>query len=253
MIGQKLDGTYEIVRVLGEGGMGRVYEARHSRLHKKRFAVKLLHQELARQPEVVTRFQREAEASASIGHPNVMDVLDVNVTADGQPHIVAGALAGVQLGDHLDRTVRLRVPDAVRIVRQVCQALGAAHAQGIVHRDGKPENVFLTGDLAKLKRTDGKVLDFGISKLADAGGENPTKTGMAMGNAGLDGARASFAAIASMRAQTSTPPGDPLIECSLVEKPFEGLDLMATPTAVLVQEPARSSALDPRSRSPSSS
>jgi serine/threonine protein kinase len=244
LIGQVFDGTYEIVRAIGEGGMGRVYEARHSRLHKKRFAVKLLHQELARQPEVVTRFQREAEASASIGHPNVMNVLDVNVTADGQPYIVAELLQGEQLGDYLDRTTKLPVPEAIRIVRQVCQALGAAHAQGIVHRDVKPENVFLTGDLAKLKRTDVKVLDFGISKLADAGGENLTKTGMVMGTPDYMAPEQARGDRVDARADIYAV-GAILYRALTGRKPFEGLDPMATLTAVLVQEPKRPSALEP--------
>jgi serine/threonine protein kinase len=244
LVGQVLDGTYEIIRVLGEGGMGRVYEARHSRLHKKRFAVKLLHQELARQPEVVTRFQREAEASASIGHPNVMNVVDVNVTADGQPYIVAELLQGEQLGDYLDKVQKLPVPEAVRIVRQVCQALGAAHAQGIVHRDVKPENVFLTGDLAKLKRVGVKVLDFGISKLADEGGEHLTKTGMVMGTPDYMAPEQARGDRVDARADIYAV-GAILYRALTGRKPFEGLDPMATLTAVLVQEPERPSAIEP--------
>lgn len=244
LVGQVLDGTYEIVRLLGEGGMGRVYEARHARLHKKRFAIKLLHHELARQPDVVTRFQREAEASASIVHPNVMNVLDVNVTADGQPYIVAELLEGEQLGDYLDKVKKLPVADAVRIVRQVCQALGAAHAQGIVHRDVKPENVFLAGDLAKLRRTNVKVLDFGISKLADADGENLTKTGMVMGTPDYMAPEQARGDRVDARADIYAA-GAILYRALTGRKPFEGLDPMATLTAVLVQEPERPSAIEP--------
>src|SRR5688572_2310285 len=143
LVGQVLAGSYEVTRVLGEGGMGRVYEARHRRLTGKRFAVKFLHQDLARQPEVVTRFQREAEAASGISHPNVVGVHDVNVTADGQPYIVAELLQGEELGEYLERAEKLSVSDAVRVVRQICRALAAAHETGVVHRDVKPENVFL--------------------------------------------------------------------------------------------------------------
>src|SRR6185503_4736091 len=100
-----------------------------------------------------------------------VDVYDFNVTAEGQPYIVAELLQGEQFGDYLDRVGKLPVADAVHVVRQVCHALGAAHAQGIVHRDVKPENVFLTGNVSQLSLAHVKVLDFGISKVQDGGGE----------------------------------------------------------------------------------
>ena len=84
MIGAVLGGSYEVIRMVGEGGMGRVYEARHQRLPSKRFAVKMLHPDLARQPEVMTRFQREAEASSVLSHPNVVEVFDVKI---GRAHV----------------------------------------------------------------------------------------------------------------------------------------------------------------------
>src|ERR1700710_1605426 len=102
IVGQLLDGSYEVLRVIGEGGMGRVYEARHTRLHTKRFAVKLLHHELARQSEVVTRFQREAEAARVLMHPNGVGVFDANTSADGRPYIVAELLEGEELGKYLE-------------------------------------------------------------------------------------------------------------------------------------------------------
>src|SRR5262245_39703982 len=181
LVGQVLAGSYEVTRVVGEGGMGRVYEARHTRLTGKRFAIKLLHPDLARQPEVVTRFQREAEAASGISHINVVGVHDVNSTPDGQPYIVAELLQGEELGEYIDRVGKLPLGDSVRIGRQVCRALAAAHSQGIVHRDVKPENVFLTGDVTRIEASSVKVIDFGISKVASAGGESLTKTGMVMG------------------------------------------------------------------------
>src|SRR6185295_11209873 len=137
----------------------------------KRFAVKLLHPDLARQPEVVTRFQREAEAASGISHANVLGVNDVNVTLDGQPYIVSELLKGEELGEYLYRVGKLSVADTIRVVRQICRALAAAHETGVVHRDVKPENVFLTGDLSSLEHATVKVIDFGISKVAQAGGE----------------------------------------------------------------------------------
>src|SRR5688572_6680844 len=175
MIGAVLGGSYEVIRMVGEGGMGRVYEARHQRLPSKRFAVKMLHPDLARQPEVMTRFQREAEASSVLTHPNVVEVFDVSSSSDGRPYIVAELLQGEEMGNHLERVHKMPVTAAAHVVRQICAALGAAHAAGIVHRDVKPENVFLSGDGTQVK-----VLDFGISKVGD-NKDGLTKTGTVMG------------------------------------------------------------------------
>ncbi len=94
LIGMTLGQTYTIVRVIGEGGMGRVYEARHTRIGSKRFAVKMLHPEYTRQAEVISRFQREAEAAAAIQSPNVVGVYDVDRLPDGRPYMVGEFLEG---------------------------------------------------------------------------------------------------------------------------------------------------------------
>jgi len=244
LVGQVLADSYEVMRVLGEGGMGRVYEAKHTRLTGKRFAIKLLHPDLARQPEVVTRFQREAEAASGIAHPNVLGVHDVNVTLEGQPYIVAELLRGEELGEYLERVGKLSVPDAIRIVRQICKALGAAHATGVIHRDVKPENVFLTGDLSRLEHTTVKVIDFGISKVAQAGGESLTKTGMVMGTPDYMPPEQARGDRVDARADVYAV-GAILYRALTGKKPFEGLDPMATLTAVLVQEPSRPSSVNP--------
>ena len=95
--------------------MGRVYEARHTRLPTKRYAIKVLHAELSREAQVVTRFQREAEAASALLHANVMAVFDVNYTPDGRPYIVAEYLDGEQLGDYLERLGKIPVGAAVHI------------------------------------------------------------------------------------------------------------------------------------------
>ena len=238
IIGQLLDGSYEVLRVIGEGGMGRVYEARHTRLHAKRFAVKLLHQELARQPEVVTRFQREAEAASVLTHPNVVGVYDVNTSADGRPYIVAELLQGEELGRYLDRLDRLPAVEAVHIVRQVCHALGAAHAHGIVHRDVKPENVFLAAPNATVK-----VLDFGISKVSEIS-DGLTKTGTVMGTPDYMAPEQARGDRVDARADIYAV-GAILYRALTGRKPFEGSDPMAILTAVLTQEPERPSTLEP--------
>ncbi|MEO8905595.1 MAG: serine/threonine-protein kinase [Polyangiaceae bacterium] len=238
IVGQLLDGNYEVVRVIGEGGMGRVYEARHTRLHTKRFAVKLLHHELAREPEVVTRFQREAEAASVLTHPNVVGVYDVNTSADGRPYIVAELLEGEELGKYLERLGRLPAEEAVHIVRQVCRALGAAHAAGIVHRDVKPENVFLAGPSATVK-----VLDFGISKVAEFS-DGLTKTGTVMGTPDYMAPEQARGDRVDARADIYAV-GAILYRALTGRKPFEGSDPMAILTAVLTQEPERPSTLQP--------
>jgi serine/threonine protein kinase len=239
IVGQLLDGSYEVLRVIGEGGMGKVYEARHTRLHTKRFAVKLLHQELARQPDVVTRFQREAEAASVLTHPNVVGVYDVNTSADGRPYIVAELLQGEDLGSYLDRLGKLHTAEAVHIVRQVCHALGAAHAHGIVHRDVKPENVFLAGPTGTVK-----VLDFGISKVLETS-DGLTKTGTVMGTPDYMAPEQARGDRVDSRADIYAV-GAILYRALTGRKPFEGNDAMAILTAVLTQEPVRPSTLEPK-------
>lgn len=238
MIGAVLGGAYEVVRRVGEGGMGRVYEARHQRLPTRRFAVKMLHPDLARQPEVVTRFQREAEASSVLSHPNVVDVYDVSSSPDGRPYIVAELLQGEEMGSHLERVGRMKPEDAAHVVRQVCAALGAAHGAGIVHRDVKPENVFLTNGGARVK-----VLDFGISKV----GENKdglTKTGTVMGTPDYMAPEQARGDKVDARADIYAV-GAILYRSLTGRKPFENLDPMATLTAVLTRQPPRPSEVNP--------
>jgi serine/threonine protein kinase len=239
MIGAVLGGVYEVVRMVGEGGMGRVYEARHQRLPSKRFAVKMLHPDLARQPDVVTRFQREAEASSVLTHPNVVDVYDVSSSADGRPYIVAELLQGEELGNHLDRVERMTNPAAAHVVRQICGALAAAHAAGIVHRDVKPENVFLLAGGSRVK-----VLDFGISKVGD-NKDGLTKTGTVMGTPDYMAPEQARGDRVDARADIYAA-GAILYRAVTGRKPFEGLaDPIATLTAVLTQEPPRPSELNP--------
>ena len=184
LVGMTLNNTYAVERVLGEGGMGRVYLAQHKRIAQKRVAIKVLHDEFSGSLQVLARFQREAEAAAAISHPNVVTVLDVDVTPRGMPYLVCEYLEGIDLADHLREVKRLDVPDAVSITRQLCRGLGAAHERGVIHRDLKPPNVFLVGDFSKgaPSRLFAKVLDFGLSRFHTAGGDqNLTQTGFIMG------------------------------------------------------------------------
>ncbi len=240
-VGRTIADTYAVIRAIGEGGMGRVYEVRHTRIGSKRFALKILHPEFARQPEVLSRFQREAEAAASIQSPFVGDVYDIGRTIDGRPFIVAEFLDGEELANFLRARGRLKVETAVRIVRQVCKALSAAHAKGIVHRDMKPENVFLVGDMAS---PTAKVIDFGISKVHEAGGQSLTKTGMIMGTPSYMAPEQARGDKVDHRVDIYAA-GAILYELVTGKRPFDRPDPTATLTAVLLEEPERPCSLNP--------
>ena len=163
LIGEVLADQYRITRKLAEGGMGVVFEAVHTRLGKKKFAVKVLHGAIRAHKEVYARFRREAEIATELGHRNIVEVLDFNETSDGSPYMVMEFLEGEDLSAMLSREGRLKPEELLEIIDPVAHALAAAHAKEIVHRDLKPENIFLAldseGDVTV------KVLDFGISKI----------------------------------------------------------------------------------------
>ncbi len=181
-VGEVLADKYRITRFLGEGGMGTVYEAQHA-LVGRRFALKFLHAELAREPETLERFRREARAAGALENENIVSVIDFGSAADGVPYLVMEFLVGEDLASLLRRDGPLSVVRAVNIIIQACRGLDAAHAAGIVHRDLKPENLFVC------RRGDGtdlvKLLDFGIAKLSQAGVLGPvtpvTRSGATLG------------------------------------------------------------------------
>jgi len=162
LIGRVLGGAYKIERLIGEGGMGQVYEASHTRIPRK-FAVKVLSIKMTTVPTVVARFQREAMIGSRLGHDHIVAVTDFDTTDDGFPYLVMELLEGKDLSGTLMAEGALTPVRATSILRQVLLALSAAHAEGVVHRDMKPENIMLCrkrggGEIAK-------VMDFGISKV----------------------------------------------------------------------------------------
>jgi tRNA A-37 threonylcarbamoyl transferase component Bud32 len=171
-VGSLLGDTYQIVRLIGEGGMGEVYEARHARL-AGRYAVKVIRKDLvAHNPMTVQRFQREAEVTSALRHPNIVQIIDFNVTPEGSPYIVMEYLEGSDLETRINQRGPMPVHEAVVIVEQIASALAAAHGRGVVHRDLKPQNVLLVPipvALAGQPTEFVKVLDFGISKVKTAG------------------------------------------------------------------------------------
>ncbi len=167
-IGVVLGETYEVSRLLGEGGMGAVWEARHLRLPGKRFAIKVLHTSASSDREAYARFRREAEIASRIGHPNIIEVLDWNTLPSGTPYLVLEFLDGEDLAQRLAAGA-LPIEQALSITRQIGAALKAAHAAEVVHRDMKPGNVFLVPRESGGEILDHvKVLDFGISKIRNS-------------------------------------------------------------------------------------
>jgi eukaryotic-like serine/threonine-protein kinase len=164
LIATTLDGRYRVLRVIGEGGMGIVYEGEHT-LIERRVAIKVLREDFCRRPDAVERFRREAKSASRIGHPNIVDVLDFGETPTGASYFVMEMLDGQDLADLLARTGALNPARAVSIVRQCCHALAAAHDKGIVHRDLKPENILLIE--RDNSRDFVKIVDFGVAKMSE--------------------------------------------------------------------------------------
>jgi serine/threonine-protein kinase len=179
LVGQILDGRYRIVRKLGEGGMGEVYAAEHVHI-EKRFAIKLLRPEIVSNPEAVTRFRQEARSASSIGHRNIIAIEDFGQLADGRIYMCMELLNGAALNDMI--TQPMGVDRLLNILIQTGHGLAAAHGKNIIHRDMKPENVFVT--IGPNGEDVPKLLDFGIAKVSgnDGGAQNHlTRTGTIFG------------------------------------------------------------------------
>lgn len=180
-VGQTI-GNYRITSKIGEGGMGVVYLAEHPLIGKK-VAMKAIHPELSRNPEVVSRFEMEAKAVNQIGHEHIVDIIDFGNTRDGEFYFIMEYLQGESLAERLKREKLIPQKRALTIASQVADALGASHRHRIIHRDLKPENIFL------VNRGPGrdfvKVLDFGLAKLTQLEEKSKvnhkTRTGSVMG------------------------------------------------------------------------
>ena len=163
-IGDLVEGRYKVLKLLGEGGMGTVFLCEHT-LIKRKVAIKVLRPQFASDTTVVERFMNEARAAGTLGHPNIVESTDMGFTHDYVPYIVFEYLEGALLTDEIYRLGGLPHRRAVRIAEQVAAALRAAHDAGIVHRDLKSENVFLTDKDETQDHV--KVLDFGISRFME--------------------------------------------------------------------------------------
>jgi eukaryotic-like serine/threonine-protein kinase len=174
--GSVLDHRYHLIRKLGEGGMGVIYEAEHLGLGRK-VAIKVLHERVLDDENALERFRREAQILGALGHPNIVAASDFGVTAEGYHFLAMELLEGVPMSERIaDRSLTAR--DIAAIAAQVCDGLHAAHEAHVVHRDLKPDNIFLTKDGAR-------ILDFGIAKSTglDAETDALTRTGNICGTA----------------------------------------------------------------------
>jgi len=163
--GRTLGKKYLVRRVIGTGGMGAVYEAEHV-LTKRVGALKLLHESYASVGHVAVRFLREASAAGRIGNPHIVETIDAGELPNGQPYIFMELLAGMPLRELINKRGRLPFAEACELLAQAAEGLGAAHGAGIIHRDIKPDNLFICAG----ERPFLKILDFGISKFAEHDG-----------------------------------------------------------------------------------
>jgi eukaryotic-like serine/threonine-protein kinase len=199
--GQMLEGTsYQVVREIGAGGMGVVYEIEHVRL-RKRYVAKVIHDQIRNEEGAAKRMEREAQVLAAISHPNIVQVHDVGTTADGVSYFVMEKLEGVDLR-HTMKKHGVRRTRSIEIIADVLEALDYVHRRGIVHRDIKPENIFLA---EQPQGTVTKVLDFGIVHIFDSDGRvsqgRITKTGGFVGTL-------YYAAPEQMQGKAAGPPND---------------------------------------------
>jgi serine/threonine protein kinase len=182
LIGTVLDNSYEVISIIGHGGMGVVYKARHT-LMDRIVAIKMLKSTLISDSMSVKRFQQEVKASARIDHPHAITVYNFGISPEGLPYIVMDFLQGNSLAEVIKAEGHVEVDRGVKIITQACEALAHAHKQGVVHRDLKPSNIVLTEydedpDFVK-------VVDFGVAKLMGGtaeGAQRLTQTGEVCGS-----------------------------------------------------------------------
>lgn len=181
LVGTMIGGKYRVDRVLGAGGMGVVVQATHVGLNQP-VAIKLIRDDVARSPELIARFMREAKAAAQLPPEHIARVTDVGQTEQGEPFLVMELLTGRDLDAELEARGPLPVEDAVSYILQACEGVAEAHAAGLVHRDLKPANLFI--DTRRVSGPVVKVLDFGLSKSYDPASDKLTQTSSSFGTPG---------------------------------------------------------------------
>src|ERR1700733_2307936 len=232
LVGQILDGRYRIMQLIGEGGMGEVYAAEHIHIDKK-FAVKLLKAEIVSNPEAVKRFQQEARSSSSIGHRNIIGIDDFGQLSDGRIYMCMELLNGAALNDMIQQP--MSADRLLNILIQTGHGLAAAHAKGIVHRDMKPENIFVT--IGPRGEDIPKILDFGIAKVAGNDDQNHlTRTGTIFGTPFYMAPEQALGNAVDARTYIYAV-GVIMYECFAGSLPFQGDSFMGILTQHITMEP----------------
>jgi serine/threonine protein kinase len=183
-LGRVFDQKYLLLSVVGKGGMSIVYEAKHLVMNKI-VALKLMHSHLLQSEKAVRRFQKEAQAAAALDHSGIMKIYDIGVSPHGAPYIAMEFLKGKSLSDSIKEEGRLEEGKAIGVFRKIADALAHAHANRVIHRDLKPSNIVLTPSDIPSEPIRATVVDFGIAKLTDEGGEDilrMTSTGEVFGS-----------------------------------------------------------------------
>src|SRR5438067_2909082 len=217
MVGDVIAGRYELVELVGSGGMSSVYRA-HDRLLERDVALKVLHSHFLDDEEYVERFRREARSVAQLSHPNIVTVIDRG-ESDGQQYIVFEYVDGESLKQLVDRTGPLPARRVIELGLQIADALAFAHQHGLVHRDVKPQNVLVTQD------GEAKVTDFGIARSLDVE-HGVTQTGTVLGTS-------NYLSPEQARGQAVTPATDVyslgvvIFELLTADLPFSGESFVA--------------------------
>lgn len=235
LIGVVLGGKYEVRAVLGRGGMATVYEARHLTLDKP-VAIKVMQAGAAEGDEVaIARFYQEARNAGALGHPGICEVHDFGLLDDGRPYLVMERLVGRTLRMHLAEVGALSESEAIDIIAQVLGALAAAHEHGVVHRDVKPDNIFLAQHLGGLRLV--KLLDFGVAKalrdLASSAEEGLTSTGHVVGTLAYMAPEQLGGTEVDGRADVWST-SIVLFECLTGQRPFDRASQQATVSAIVL-------------------